>query len=136
MLTNAVGIALYENLPRYKDYSYSVEKQGYQPESGVLTIEGDTTVNVSLQILNSNISANSASIHIYPNPAKSVLHIESEMAIQRIELLTLLGSLSESFYIGDHSAILNLSELEKGMYLIKIYPEKGSPMMKRIILLK
>ena len=136
MLTNAVGIALYENLPRYEEYTYSVEKQFYQPESGVLTIEGDTTINVSLQFLSSTSTANSASIQVYPNPAKTVLHIESEMAIQRIELLTLLGSLSESFYIGDHSAILNLSELDKGMYLIKIYPEKGSPMMKSIILLK
>ncbi len=134
MFSNAVGIALYKNLPRYKDYSYSVEKQGYQPESGVLVLEGDTTVNVSLQILNSTSSANHASIHIYPNPAKSVLHIESDQLIQRLELLTLLGSLSKNYNIEDHSAILNLSELDHGMYLIKIYLVNGPPLMKRIIL--
>ena len=136
MLTTAVGIALFEDLPRYGAYSYSVEKQGYQPEKGVLTLNGDTTVNVNLQILSSNSPTNPASIQVYPNPAKSELHLESDLAIRKVELLTLFGILSKSVYIGDHSAIMNLSGLDMGMYLVKIYPEKGSPLMKRIILLK
>lgn len=73
---------------------------------------------------------NTQSISIYPNPTSGILHIQSDVAIEKIEIYSLTGQLLKK----EHSTTeLNLNNLNKGVYLIKISPEKGTSLTKKII---
>ncbi len=134
--TNSVGIVLYEDLPRFEDYVYSVEKEGYQTESGMLSLDGDTTLNLNLQIISSIDVLEAGSIHLYPNPVLTELLLQTERLLKKVELFTLSGNLVRVYYPDAQQVSLDLSDQGPGMYLLKIYPEDEIPVMKRIILAK
>jgi hypothetical protein len=135
-LTNQVGIVLYEDLPRFEEYSYLVEKEGYESDSGRISLRGDTTVNVSLELMSSAFYSGSTSIRIYPNPVVSTMYVVSEQALLRAELLSLQGLLIQSYSREELQEAVDLSLVSPGMYVLKIYPEVGAPTIKPVILSK
>jgi len=70
-------------------------------------------------------------IMVYPNPTSGILHIQSNLTIEKIEIYSLTGQLLKKEY---STSELNLSNLNKGVYLMKISPEKGTSLTKKIIL--
>ena len=134
--TNTVGIALFEDLPRFESYSYSVEKEGYQSEKGLFSLNGDTTINLMLQIIASTEASRAASIRLYPNPVLSKLCLDSDIEIKHLELYTSGGILVQVCKPGGSPLTMDLAERPSGFYLLKIHPEKGLPLMKRIMLSK
>ena len=69
---------------------------------------------------------NSSSIHnvidystsVYPNPAKHNITIENiNFKINSIDIYNITGQLVISEYVNSMSTILNISDLEKGVYL-------------------
>lgn len=134
--TNAVGIALYEDLPRFKEYAYSIEKEGYLTESGMVSLHGDTSLNVNMQIISSMDGFAAESIRLYPNPVHNELILESAKPLNRIELFTLSGKLIHTYHAEKQATSLDLSEQGPGTYLLKIYPEDNIPVMKRVIVSK
>ncbi|MBA5629181.1 T9SS type A sorting domain-containing protein [Moheibacter lacus] len=73
----------------------------------------------------------SSSVSVYPNPTSGILHIQSDAPIEKIEIYSLTGQLLKKEY---STYELNLSNLNKGVYLMKISPEKGTSLTKKIIL--
>lgn len=75
---------------------------------------------------NYNLSTESAQIvnfKIYPNPTSDFLNVRTEQIINKIEILDADGRLLKSKTCNVSS--LNISELSKGLYFIKIYtPQK------------
>ncbi len=122
--------------PGLKSYSYSVEKEGYQSEKGLLSLNGDTTINLMLQIIASTEASRAASIRLYPNPVLSKLCLDSDIEIKRLELYTSGGILVQVCKPGGSPLTMDLAERPSGFYLLKIHPEKGLPLMKRIMLSK
>ena len=62
-------------------------------------------------------------IQIYPNPVKDILIINNEhlQLINNVEICDLLGKT-----LSTHSTNkINVSNLPKGVYLVKIYTDKG-----------
>ena len=59
-------------------------------------------------------------IKIYPNPIKKILLIESQNNIEKSEIFSLTGQLIKTF----KGTEIDLSELKKGTYIIKIYSDK------------
>jgi len=117
--------------------------QGHVPE-GSSTAYYDTTfvkarnffasllceeeVNCEYEELVSGIEDNFAttlSIGVYPNPFSNELYINNieELAIEEIQLYTLSGQKIQSISGNDISQ-LNLSSLQGGMYLLRIYDKK------------
>ncbi|MCP4310320.1 MAG: T9SS type A sorting domain-containing protein [Bacteroidetes bacterium] len=133
-LSNQVGIAVYENLPRFEEYTYSIEKEGYLAENELITIVGDTTVNVNLQLLISAAPLLSPSIELYPNPTDFRLFLKSDLLLVRAELFTVEGTMVRAFSREELSEALNLTGMSSGMYLLKIYPENEVPLLKQFIL--
>ena len=73
------------------------------------------------------IGSKGAAVHVYPNPAGDVLHIEFPGADEYgIALLTLTGQpvLGER-HAGGGFQILDLSSLTKGVYFLKIEDSEG-----------
>ena len=69
--------------------------------------------------INENFNQNS--ITIYPNPAKSVLTIQSDEFIEKIQVYNLLGKV----VLTDSSTIISVEALNAGVYFLDIYSKKG-----------
>ena len=85
---------------------------------------------------------NSSSIHnvidystsVYPNPAKHNITIENiNFIINSIDIYNITGQLVMSKNVNSMSTILNISDLEKGVYLLDIKSNNTSIKRKIII---
>ncbi|MCB0745034.1 MAG: T9SS type A sorting domain-containing protein, partial [Ignavibacteriae bacterium] len=70
------------------------------------------------------------SVSLYPNPVSDVLHIQTSQKIDAIEIYNPLGKLILKATKVENQ--LDLSALETGIYLIKLY-SSDSAIMKKII---
>ena len=69
-------------------------------------------------------------ISLYPNPAQGVLNISSSNSITKIEVYDLLGKKVAS---NDNASNVNVADLGKGAYIVKVMQENGSVVAKRFI---
>jgi hypothetical protein len=70
----------------------------------------------------------SQDISIYPNPTKDELFIKSESQIKKVEIYSLTGSLLLSE--NNFNEKISVSALPKGVYVVRIYTDKGSVVSK------
>lgn len=59
-------------------------------------------------------------IRIYPNPASDYIKISNPEGIESMELYNLIGKKVRSFNVGSSNSTFNISNLPKGMYLIRL----------------
>lgn len=71
------------------------------------------------------------SVKIYPNPTKSVLHIRDGQINSYVTLYDVTGRKMMTKLITSEEELLNLSELESGMYLVKIGNKTMIPIIKK-----
>ena len=92
---------------------------GYDKNYNYTLVNGTLEVTAPASI--ENISSNDMAV--YPNPVKSELFIKSELPIKKVEICSLTGVLllSESNF----NEKISVSSLLKGIYLVKIYTDKG-----------
>jgi hypothetical protein len=69
-----------------------------------------------------------STINIYPNPVKSILNIKTDDKI-KIELYDEIGRKVKNL---SNSNVINLENLSKGIYYLKIQTEKSSSVEKII----
>lgn len=60
---------------------------------------------------------------VYPNPVKDLLHINTQEALEKIEVADLLGR--TVFKQNNVSKSVDISSLNKGVYILKLTSEKG-----------
>lgn len=70
------------------------------------------------------------SIKVYPNPVYNVLSVQSDNTILKVEIQSMLGDRLREFK--SNYRTINLSDLPRGIYMIKIYTEKGYIVKKLI----
>ncbi len=84
----------------------------------------------SIQYTNSTLSLDELTnntLHITPNPASSVVKIESNSGIEAIKLLNSVGqSVILNYSVEGDSAWLNVSELPKGIYIVEVSTVAGA----------
>ena len=73
-----------------------------------------------------NVVANQ--LQIYPNPAKHELFIKSEIPIEKVEICSLAGTLLLSE--NNFAEKITVSTLPHGIYLLKVYTDKGVAVSK------
>ncbi len=64
------------------------------------------------------------SIRIYPNPVTDFFKIDSKIAIGKIEIFNLIGKRIQT-QNNDRDDIFDASNLRNGMYLVRIFDQKG-----------
>ena len=69
-------------------------------------------------------------ISLYPNPAQEVLNISSSNSITKIEVYDLLGKKVAS---NENASNVNVADLGKGAYIVKVVQENGSVAAKQFI---
>ncbi len=77
----------------------------------------------------SNIDA--SNIHIYPNPAKTIVNVEG-INIQKVEIYNALGSLLDTQV--NKSSQINVSKLQAGVHILRIYTMHGEIINKQIMI--
>lgn len=74
------------------------------------------------------------SLSVYPNPASSVVTVSNASSIKRVEIVNLLGQkVYENATLGGTTAQINVSSLENGSYVLRVYSENGVKTSKLIV---
>ena len=90
-------------------------------------ITGDTTtVNIRNTVLENYT-------HIIPNPASDMVNIFSSFSIRKVEVYSLKGVKVKEEEVKAASIKMDISNLPKGTYLVKVYTLKGVATKKLII---
>jgi hypothetical protein len=73
-------------------------------------------------------------VTIYPNPSSDFISINSVNSIQTIEVVDALGKIVKSQNFNNKSGIINIADLDKGIYIIRIKGEDGTALsVKKLI---
>ncbi len=88
--------------------------------------------NTAFQILGVNDSEIGTNISIYPNPAKDLLTIQAGSDINAVTIYDLQGKTIHSIDSNSEKVSINISDLNNGVYFLKITTEKGEEVKKII----
>jgi len=131
--TNSVGLAVYENLPVYENYSYSIGKTGYKTVSGNFWLEKDTTIDIEINALTVVNTYNEGTLRIFPIPARNYIMIESESDLHKIELLDLEGRMLLSENVDGRIIRQELYDGFPQIYLLNVIFKDGSSVIKKFV---
>lgn len=88
----------------------------------------DYTVNV--QATNSAGEFNAANFRFFPNPVTDVLNLSADSTITNIEVYNIVGQLVLAKKADTTDAVIDMSSLTAGTYLVKVNSENGSKAVK------
>ncbi len=71
-----------------------------------------------------------SAISIYPNPTTGILNIQSEKPVKQIQLISVEGKIVRKYNASNQ---LNIQELPKGVYVLKIQLENGKTEVQKVI---
>jgi len=98
---------------------------------GGASISDEFILNVNGHISVNKISDN---IRIYPNPASNILYIENTESINKIEIINIQGQeISTIQNINKEIIEINISDMSKGIYFLKISSQSSNLLKKLII---
>ncbi|MFB6342081.1 T9SS type A sorting domain-containing protein [Saccharicrinis sp. FJH62] len=78
---------------------------------------------MSLEFASAIQHPNAVNVQLYPNPVSTALNIASDAEVQNVEIYSLSGQLIND--ISGNVKTLDVSQLNQGTYLIKVYTGKG-----------
>jgi len=73
-----------------------------------------------------------ATVSLHPNPSQGILNVTAKSEIETIELYDIQGRLLQSSVINAADAILDITERQAGMYLLKVKSTNGT-VTKKIV---
>lgn len=77
---------------------------------------------------------NSATFSIYPNPARDLLHINSNVELSMASVFDVSGKLHKEIQMdGSYSGTLDISELDKGIFILRIKTRDGGSFSSKIV---
>jgi hypothetical protein len=101
-----------------------------QIEAHILALnEEKYTITVGIEDL-----ANTASISVYPNPAKDMLYVASDMDLRSARVFDVTGKLVREFTLdGGLNRTLNIADLNNGIYFVEVETANGASSTSKII---
>jgi hypothetical protein len=87
-----------------------------------------------LNSMGSPVTASSFnSISAYPNPAAGEIHLVAEETIIRVQLIDATGRTAMEVDCNSEEATIGITELPKGIYLVRVYSATGNVSLARFI---
>ncbi|MBA5628747.1 S8 family serine peptidase [Moheibacter lacus] len=71
-----------------------------------------------------------ATVVIYPNPTSGIVNIDSDRAIQQVQLISMEGKIVRKY---PSASQINIQELPKGVYVLKIQLENGKMEVQKLV---
>ncbi len=113
--TLVTGNTVTNNASIYFDYNFPV-----------VTNIASTT----FQSLSNSVFETDNSISVSPNPASSIINIQSNATIKSIQLFDIQGRLLQTSLENNTNAVIDISQKPNGIYFLKITSDKGSKVAK------
>ncbi len=133
--TDAQGAASFEGILN-GTYDYSIELEGYLLVEGSTVIENqDVAIEESMDLILSANEAIQKVFTFYPNPATTQLSVQfkNKASVVEVSILNLNGKVVYRQQLeGNQAAEVDVSGLEKGIYLIQVVADKESFVSKFI----
>jgi len=130
--TNSVGMVGFETVPVYENLTYSVSKEGFQLVEGDLYLLGDTTVRIDIRGVGIEERA-LGGIRIFPNPVNKELSIAGPGGDLYVELMDMTGKVLISQTLTGLVKKLQVGNVSKGLYLLKVITDGSESRMFTII---
>ena len=113
------------------DEVYVVEVQAVYPNDM-------TSVKCAASIMGYEVAGETAAskTKLFPNPANTQLHIESEGGIRSVRVYDLTGSLLQSIAVNGKTLSVSLSHLSNGVYLFNILGCDGTVSNQRVVVVR
>jgi hypothetical protein len=126
--TDADGVAVFNDVAVAESLDYEVEKEGFFTVQGTLDdVHQSMEINIHLEIDDTGIAEpEGMQLHIFPNPARGWLKVQSEMQMRGISLSDLTGKVVlHHANQATTSAGIETAHLPQGVYLLSIVFENG-----------
>ncbi len=134
-LTGYVGVCLFQDLPRFQQYSYTVSKEGYYETSSQLLLVSDSVITINLNKDNTSVKDwEHNGLRLYPNPAGSSVSVESDREIQEITIYSVYGRQLSRNLIQTQLCHIDVSSLNQGVYFLNIKWSGGSAAIRRVVI--
>lgn len=75
-------------------------------------------------------TSNKQTVLLYPNPTKAQLHIKSNAAVEKVEVIDMKGQIIRKFYQND---AVSLQGITQGVYLVKVYFSDGETITQKVL---
>ncbi|MFC2152074.1 T9SS type A sorting domain-containing protein, partial [Bacteroidota bacterium] len=114
---------------------YEIRNEGYKTINEDLFLHSDSTVNVIMQLSTKNNIIIEKDITIYPNPAKGFLKIDISQNFNQMNMciVDLTGKILIRRQLNFPNNLINISNIPKGLYIIKINMDETEINKKLII---
>ncbi len=137
LITNALGIALFENLPLETAYNFDITVDGYFGQTGEFFLSKDTVIDIALvkSTIGIDLQSNRSKVAIWPNPVSEILHlsIPREYGLCCISITDLFGKrVFENTQVSEEFEI-NTGSFPSGAYIVRIY---SGTLNKNFLLIK
>lgn len=128
------GMVNFRPVERDRQWTWVVEKEGYIPKEGNVTIgEDNTSLTVELREGDTTPVTGVISgeqLTVYPVPATDQIHIESESVITDLQLINLSGRTVNRRQTDSHTHSLETRHLQEGIYIIRVETTTGKAMQR------
>jgi hypothetical protein len=127
------GATVSLNNYRYRCIINSETGCGYITDSALLVVNAaDTTDTITTRTISFSRTQN---VHIYPNPANSILHIDGLTAITDFQVFDLVGKVQRSGVLDRVSNSVDIHNLSAGIYFIELNQPGCSRLLQRVVVL-
>ena len=72
-------------------------------------------------------------LNIYPNPVNDRLYIEAEVDVEEVAIFDIYGRVQKISAISYQPSVIDVSDLNGGVYFVKINTANGNTIVKRFI---
>ncbi|MGC9343725.1 MAG: glycoside hydrolase family 9 protein, partial [Bacteroidales bacterium] len=130
MVSNALGLATFDQMPVSQSYSYTITKEGFMSIEGNIELETDTTLEFQfekdLTFIRNN--RNDEEFHFWPNPAKNKIFIQTNLksSYSTLKITDVKGRLVMEKEISGQYNEISLEYLETGVYFLNHIHEEGN----------
>ncbi|MDX2432823.1 MAG: T9SS type A sorting domain-containing protein, partial [Bacteroides sp.] len=121
LTSNLTGIALFQELTRFEQFDWTASKEGFSDLSGTVNLVNDTTININLKLSTINEDYESKWLKIYPNPVHSIIFIDSDQIISRVEICDLKTTVLVHKDLKSKNVTFDLTGYPVGVYIARIY---------------
>jgi hypothetical protein len=112
-------------------YNVDLDGPGNNPTDDYFSAPASGLDNFMFSTLTvEEIILDDSSISVYPNPASEVINISTRNSIRNVEIFDILG---KTVIRSENSEQINVSNLQAGIYLVKVFTDKGQITKKIVI---
>ncbi len=96
---------------------------------GTITLSADTVEGGPTAIFDREVT----NVTVYPNPASDQVSIRADVRIDSYSIMDLTGrTVRSASAINDFNAVLNVSDLNEGVYIIRVTDIEGGAAIQKI----